>query len=80
MELNKRITLLSVNKNLVPFPFVRLFGKTVDDILNEGDTENREHQYLGTIVEEIAENWPDQLNILAQIYWQDFPLSSIKGH
>ncbi|NOU82880.1 helix-turn-helix domain-containing protein [Paenibacillus sp. LMG 31459] len=42
--------------------FARLFGKTVDDILNAGDnTENREHQHLGTIVEEIAENRPDQV-------------------
>lgn len=42
--------------------FARLFGKTVDDILNAGDNaENREHPHLGTIVEEIAENRPDQV-------------------
>lgn len=42
--------------------FARLFGKTVDDILNAGDnTEIREHPHLGTIVEEIAENRPEQV-------------------
>ncbi|WP_164522662.1 helix-turn-helix transcriptional regulator [Paenibacillus baekrokdamisoli] len=42
--------------------FAKLFGKTVDDIINAGEnSENREHQHLGTIVREIAENRLEQV-------------------